>query len=404
MRAYVTIVYLLLVARQGYWETKEKIVFSSFVRYLLPSFVTSLGLFVTYLSMGTELLTFLRLNHFLGVMTYDQLLQFILYVLAPIGIILENAAVFRAKTAESFRLFFNTSSRQLFFGLLIKNFIVFLPFLVASLFFNWFVLILLFILVHFTSLLFLNRSVSLTLPSLNLSPNLAYLLSKVDILSLLRIHMVPIISTAIFMVVYTYYPSFLGLNFTTAKSSLISGLFLGSTFYTSKGVVYFFLAVNHDLPYLKVMGLDPKIFLRRYILPALLFGFVIPCIPFAVFCNLAGFSLTSLAQVLLSMLLLYLFFQGMQMREALFLRRFHFHSVKEVESYKFSMKHRLILSSSNLVFFLMYLGLKKVPILFFPLVMLIIALFLVMSFVYHYRYSLNHLSNNGGYHDLNFSS
>lgn len=132
---FIDKLYLLFVARQGYWESSSKVNFKEFWKYIYSYFLISLLLLLCLPFLKGNIILFLKNYRFLNVISYETIFLVIFYLLIPVGLTYENFYVEKSNTPDTFRLFFNISHKQFSHLLLCKNTILILPAIVVSIFF-----------------------------------------------------------------------------------------------------------------------------------------------------------------------------------------------------------------------------------------------------------------------------
>ncbi|MDO5078154.1 MAG: hypothetical protein Q4D67_00810 [Streptococcus minor] len=377
--------YLLFVARQGYWDSSNKVNFKEFWKYIYSYFLISFLLLLCLPFLKDHIINFLQSHRFLSIISYEVIFLAIFYLLIPFGLAYENFYVEKSNTPDTFRLFFNVSNKQFSHLLLYKNSILMLPAMVISLFFfNPWITVLLFLMVHFLSQKFSKVLLDISAPKIHFGSDLSYILSLLDIVSFIKTVGIPIISVGVFMVLFVYQPEFLALQFTTFNQLLLSSLFLGTVFYSSKGFPYLFLSLINDLPYMKAIGLDTERFIHSKMFFLLTINFLTGLIPLAVFLIYQQFSIFQTLCLCLGLLFSYLAMQGFQMREALFFKDKYIKNIKELEVYKFPLKHHIYTWLTRLLFAGLFLLDKYLSANFYWLISLIIIFVLLGSFVINY--------------------
>lgn len=192
------------------------------------------------------------------------------------------------------------------------------------------------------------------------------------------------ISMGIFMILFVYQPEFLNLEFTTFNQLLLSSLFLGTIFYSSKGFPYLFFSLINDLPYMKAIGIDIEQFIHSKMFLLLAINFLTGLFPLSVFLIYQQFSIFQIHCLLLGLLFSYLAMQGFQMREALFFKDKYIKNVKELEAYKFPFRHHVYTWLTRLVFVGLFLLDKYLSANFYWLISMIIIVVLLGSFIINY--------------------
>lgn len=294
------------------------------------------------------------------------------------GLAYENFYVVKSNTPMTLKLFFNVTNTGFQLVLLIKNIILTLPIIVVSLYYSSLLTIWILLFTHIISqkisFFFIeNRSIDVSS-----FLQFHYLLSIVDLVTILKSISISVLSMFIFYIFANYYPSILGLKFSTFDEILFSGTVLGTVFYANKGLPYFFLSLINDIPYLRSLGLDIYRFLNKQILLILFFSYIVTILPLLGILIVLQFTLLDILVFSLGVLLGYLVIQGIQMRDSLLFQHIHFKNVQELEMYSFSLKQHLCILSSRfylLVFFLSYRFFEKYSNLLVDFIFIILLIF-----------------------------
>lgn len=378
MKKTMNELYLLFVARQGYWDSIDKIRLRTFWKYVFPYLTVSMVLLIVFPLIQEDLFVFLRSQKIMNTFKYETIFFIILNIIIPMGLAYENFYVVKSNTPMTLKLFFNVTNTGFQLVLLIKNIILTLPIIVVSLYYSSLLTIWILLFTHIISqkisFFFIeNRSIDVSS-----FLQFHYLLSIVDLVTILKSISISVLSMFIFYIFANYYPSILGLKFSTFDEILFSGTVLGTVFYANKGLPYFFLSLINDIPYLRSLGLDIYRFLNKQILLILFFSYIVTILPLLGILIVLQFTLLDILVFSLGVLLGYLVIQGIQMRDSLLFQHIHFKNVQELEMYSFSLKQHLCILSSRfylLVFFLSYRFFEKYSNLLVDFIFIILLIF-----------------------------
>ncbi|MDO4667017.1 MAG: hypothetical protein Q4A90_04185 [Streptococcus sp.] len=385
--------YLLFVARQGYWDSSDKVNFKTFWKYIYPYFSISVVLLAIFPIFQNDLMMFLKKQHFLGIFSYELIFWIVFYVIIPLGLAYENFYVMKSNTPLTFKLFFNVTGTKFQYLLLVKNLILTLPVITISLFYQPIFTILLLITVHFISQKLSAFLLDFSFSTPKLSDYLNYLLSIVEWIAIVKYLAVTVISMTIFFLLFKYQPSFLNLEFRTFDEVLFASVFLGSVFYSHKGLAYIFMSLINDIPYLKAIGINVKRFLNKKLFFILTTSYAVTIFPFIIGLIILKFTWFQMAVLSFGIYISYLSVQGFQMRESLFFKDKYIKNIKELESYRFPLKHHLYIWASRLFFVVIFLVDRYLTNSFSRIASIAIIFLLIYSFLLNYRKTLNQFTN-----------
>lgn len=343
---------LLFLSRQGYWTSEKTIASQSLWQYCYPLFLSTAGVLLLFLSSKNLVLSFLRDGHFFQLFSYEQLALWLIGFVLVAGVAYENYFTLKCLTRETLSLFFGIGKLEFRTLLLVKNSLLVLPVLVASLFFDriWEVLFL-FVANHVLSVVLLSLITSRQWKAPNFGLDVAYLLSVLDGVSLLKLLCKPLLSLSTFWLLYQFYPEYFG--FSLSRPS-IAALFIGFLAYQAKGLSYYVFALTRDLPYLKVAGLPLALWLRRLLALTLALSFLPSLLPVLVMGVYQAWSLWEIFCVFWVLLTTFLGLQGYQLKASLYFNDKAVSSVREVELYRLTVKERLCNMGKQVVLYLVY--------------------------------------------------
>lgn len=389
----LTNLHLLFIARQGYWTQEKEVAPKHLILYVLPYLAWSVFLLGAYFFFKTEVLNFLASYQFYGLFSYLKLSEYLLYLIVPLGIFYEVVYLVKAKTLETMQLFFAVPRGQLAWLVLVRNFLIVLPALVAGLFFNTWLPYLLFILGHYISFplvrVYYRFLTNRTKYPRNFGSDIRYIRTVVDDLSLLKCFLLPLASLLLFFL-WARTGSDLDLLSPNKTSPIFTAIFIGSVVFYPKSPSYLFLSLWQDFPYLQVLRLNLVNFLWPKLVMMALLSYSLVAVPFLVFYTYQGASLWQLGVLALCLFLVYSLLQSFQWRESLFFKGKHFVHAKEIEHYRLPLVYylrRLLLSLSlTTVAFIFTRQFSLLSLLSFVLASLVIQVINYRFFFKHYQY------------------
>lgn len=329
---------LLYIARQGYWSDAKTAESKQVWAYIYPMLLSSAMIWVVFLSQKELVLSLLNRRGQLIPLSYQTILLGVVLLALTVGIAYENYFVALNKTRESLLLFFNLTTRR-FRGLLfLKNLLLALPFLVLGSYFYPGLFLAIFLISHFLSFPLCQWVIGIRGRSKPTLTAYSYLGSLIDSVSLLRLLIRPAVQLSIFIVVYKFYPAYF---LVPLPQPWVMALFVGLLAYQPKGLTYYAVALNKDLPYLSAVGLVVEKWLRNFIFQTMVLPFVVSLLPVIVLFFLEGWSIGELLLVVSLLACSYLAQQGCQLLDSLYFKGKGLATVREVEVYRLSIKERL---------------------------------------------------------------
>lgn len=263
---FFQIMYLLFIARQGYWsndtEVSKKSLFKLTYIYILIG-----GLLVLFLlPFRTHFRDFMESLHYFEMISYYLIIIYGLYIIISIGIVYENYHIIKSNTINSLLIFFNTNKKQLLYLIYIRNIVIIFPALVFLTFFECIRPWLIFTVVHFSSLFTIKKIFHLigrkqthtqVLYVSKFVVYARYIYSGLGLAFFMKSTLIPIISLSIFAIVQSFYGDIV--TSLTFLNDFLSGVLIGAIIFQSKHYSFAFLCLNQDLPFFKTLGISvPK--------------------------------------------------------------------------------------------------------------------------------------------------
>ncbi|MCB5954601.1 hypothetical protein [Enterococcus sp. CWB-B31] len=256
--------YLVFLARQGYWSKEDEVSSKSLFYLTYQYLVISAVIFCVMLPFNGKIKELLESMTYKGMVSYYTLIVYGLYVILFLGIIYENYFIIQSNTINSLYIFFRVSIKQLRFIVFLKNLAIVLPAVLFLVFYQGIRVVVFFCIVHFLSLFFIPKllsvrkrtksknTVSYRLPSIIV--NSSYVYSILGPAFFLKNTFAPVFSLGIFVLL-----SFSSQNLIEIDNYLqafIIGILGGSIFFQSKHHSFGFICLNHDFPFFKSLGMS----------------------------------------------------------------------------------------------------------------------------------------------------
>lgn len=338
MASFYRGLYLLYLARQGYWTDDEEAGFRPFAFYLAPFVLSALGIGLVLPFVKEQVSAFLAGQDFYGLLSYETIAVGLMLLIVSAGPAYENYFVLTGKTLETFSLFFGIKGARLHVLLLVKNTLLILPILVLSFFVQSWLVWGFFLVSHGLSLRALSFYLAHPLRLPRLSGHLAYWLSVIDGVSFVKLLVKPILSLILFLVIYQVYPAYFS---TSIDHPFLVALLIGLVAYQSKGLAYYFLVLVKDLPYLKISGLRVEGWLYRQLVFLLSLGFLPGLLVTLIFTLVNGMSGQSALLFTSGIGLAFVTCQGQHIKASLRLKDRGLLTVGQVDSQPLPLTERL---------------------------------------------------------------
>ncbi|KXT73049.1 hypothetical protein STRDD10_01645 [Streptococcus sp. DD10] len=382
---------LLFLSRQGYWSDSKEVQGVSLTQLTYKYLLSSLGLIFLFAIAKEEVYSILKNYRMWNLLSYFELAQLLVPAILVLGIVYENIYVLTTKTMSTMKLFFNISDKEFFGILLVKNFIIVSPLLVIISFYN-------IVLGSFSSLLILLLNGVVYFSNIRLfslkhktSYNLSYIFSVMDIWVFLKTLLAPVFSTIVFMFMLVFVPQLLKIEITHNIDILSTALFSGTVFFGSRGLNFYFLSLNKDLPYLQAIQIDLKNFIKVRVGFLSIISWGLPAVSITIFLWYVQYSILQISIFLLGMLFAYLLCQSTQFIEALIFKQYEFKDAKELDAFSLPIKTRVILYFVRLIPVLVVLLFNQIRGIDFMVLALLNAVYITAIFYTSYRYMLSNI-------------
>lgn len=334
---------LLFLARQGYWNEANTVKELSLIQLTYKYILSSIGLIFMFFIIRQEIFSFLRGNKILDILSYFELGMILVPAILLLGIIYENIYVLRTNTENTMRIFFNISKIEFWNITFFKNLILVSPILVIIFFYNVFVGLLSCLIIFLSNIILYAPNIKFFRLRFKRSLSIAYLLSIVDCLTVFKTIAMPVVSTFLFMFMWMFLPDFLRINTSNKMMVLNTALFSGSIFFSNKGLSFYFLVLNKDLPYLRAIGIDVKKFIQKIIWGFNINSILFPVVSLYFFLNYLKYSYLDISIFLFGVTMAYFLCQGIQMLEIIIFRKYHFKNAKELDAFSIPINTRIML-------------------------------------------------------------
>lgn len=275
--------------RQGIWAKEKTMKLSNLVQLTYTFFLTSFLIFLGMILFKHEITIFLKESLVFDAVSYYDVLIISLVVILLIGISYENFFFIKTDTHKTLAIFFRMNTRKIFFINALKTMIIVLPVIIfLSFYYNVWPLLYALAIYSFSYYVLLvygfdqqrsrlkNRKMIAENWLVNgIVVKFVYVFKLFTLSFFFKALLLPLVSIFLFAILLSY-----GFNIVQIASGLEAffvSFFLSAIIFNDKGLVYGFLALITEIPYLKGFQHNSKRFLIRSSL-ALFFVQVIPAL------------------------------------------------------------------------------------------------------------------------------
>ena len=384
---------LVFLSRQGFWSDDKNISNKNLFLLTCQYIVLSILIFLMMILLKENITNLLSNLFFSDIVSYFNILFYSLYIIIFVGIIYENFYFIKCNSISTFNIFFRFTLKKIWLLNYLKNLIVILPALIFLSFYNIMCPIVLVTITHILSYYFINKYYHIKINGFSffLSNNnklnklyvsIKYLTAVMRYKDTLKYLLTPIFSILILVLIEKYDKDIM--LFQNYYSAFFSGLIFSSIFFSSKLPSSVFFSLNLDIPYLKILDINIKKLIWKYVNYISLFQIFLTVIIFKIISDYF-FSLDGkiIYILLFSLIVGFLFMSLIQLKQSFYYKSISLSSPHELEAYKLPIKEKLFNYFYNIFIILFFMILNRIDspyknILFCIFIFLLLCIFLYL--------------------------
>lgn len=275
--------------RKGIWAKEKTLKLSNLLQMTYTYFLSSLLIFLGMLLFKQEITIVLKASSLFASVRYYDVLVVSLAVILLMGISYENYFFIKTHTHQTLSIFFRMNTKKIIFINAIKTMIIVLPIIIfLSFYYTFWPLLYALVIYSFSYFVLIvygfNQQRSRLKNHKRIAENwfvnsilvkFVYVFRLFTLSYFFKALFLPIVSILLFAILLSY--DFNIVQISGGTEAFFVSFFLSAIIFNDKGLIYGFLALMTDIPYLKGFQYDSKFFLIRSSL-ALFFIQAIPAL------------------------------------------------------------------------------------------------------------------------------